>query len=178
MDLPVMADSRMDAIINAPCESIDLAAWVFGLTDREYQACSKDHIAAGSGFAPDGKRMSINVERIGSLIVQHYVEEISERRHCRLISVSDTFGPNVTARGQVGVLWEFFVEPIDATKTKFTNHVEVKAVSGFEDALRRQGITLEQAQQHTHGVLAPHNIEETLLFAKDIERKALDGRWR
>lgn len=29
MDLPVTADSRMDAIINAPCESIDLTAWVF-----------------------------------------------------------------------------------------------------------------------------------------------------
>ncbi|HWX27975.1 MAG TPA: hypothetical protein VNZ53_11155 [Steroidobacteraceae bacterium] len=35
MDLPVMADSRMDAIINAPCESIDLTAWVFGLTDKD-----------------------------------------------------------------------------------------------------------------------------------------------
>jgi hypothetical protein len=122
--------------------------------------------------------MSINVERIGSLIVQHYVEEISERRHCRLISLSDTFGPDISARGKVGVLWEFFIEPIDATKTKFINHVEVKAVLGFEDALRRQGVTLEQARQRAHSVLAPHNTEETLLFAKDIERKALDGRWR
>ena len=44
--------------------------------------------------------------------------------------------------------------------------------------LRRQGVTLEQAQQRAHGVLAPHNTEETLLFAEDIERKALAGRWR
>jgi hypothetical protein len=178
MDLPVMADSRMDAIIDAPCESIDLTAWVFGLTDKEYQACSKDHIAAAASLTADGRRMSINVERIGSLIVQHYVEDVAERRHCRLISVSDTFGPDIAARGQVGVLWEFFVEPVDATKAKFTNHVEVKAVSGFEDALRKQGVTLEQAQQRAHSVLAPHNTEETLLFAKDIERKALEGRWR
>jgi hypothetical protein len=84
MDLPVMADSRMDALINAPCETIDLTAWVFGLTDKEYQACSKDHIAAAASLARDGKRMSINVERIGSLIVQHYVEDISERGHCCL----------------------------------------------------------------------------------------------
>jgi hypothetical protein len=178
MDLPVMADSRMDAIINAPCESIDLTAWVFVLTDKDYQACSKDHIAAAASFTADGKRMSINVERIGSLIIQHYVEDIAERRHCRLISVSDTFGPDITARGQVGVRWEFFVEPIDVVKTKFTNHVEVKAVPGFDDALRRQGVTLEQARQRAQSVLAPHNTEETLLFATDIERKALAGRWR
>jgi hypothetical protein len=44
-------------------------------------------------------------------------------------------------------MWEFFVEQIDAAKTKFTNHVEVKAASGFEDALRRQRVTLEQAQR-------------------------------
>jgi len=81
MDLPVMADSRMDAIINAPCESIDLTAWVFELTDKDYQACSKDHIAAAASFTADGKRMSINVERIGSLLIQHYVENIAERRH-------------------------------------------------------------------------------------------------
>jgi hypothetical protein len=108
MDLPTMADSRMDPIINAPCESINLTGWVFGLTDEEYQACSKDHIAAASSFTPDGKRMSINVERIGSLIVQHYVEEISERCHCRLISVSDTFGPDTTGPGKVGVALGIF----------------------------------------------------------------------
>jgi hypothetical protein len=177
MDLPVMADSRMDAVIKAPCESIDLPAWVFGLADKEYQACSMDHIAAAASLTADGKRMSINVERIGSLIVQHYVEDVSERRHCRLISISDTFGPEIRARGQVGVMWEFFVEPIDATTTKFTNHVEVKAVAGFEDVLQRQGVTLDQARQRAQSVLAPHNTEETLLFAKDIERKALNGRW-
>jgi hypothetical protein len=45
MDLPVMVDPRMQAVINAPFETIDLTEWVFGLTDGEYQACSKDHIA-------------------------------------------------------------------------------------------------------------------------------------
>jgi hypothetical protein len=44
-------------------------------------------------------------------------------------------------------MWEFFVEPIDAAKTKFTNHVEVKAAAGFEDALRRQRVTVEQARR-------------------------------
>jgi hypothetical protein len=83
----------------------------------------------------------------------------------------------VSVRGQVGVMWEFFVEPIDATTTKFTNHVQVKAVTGYDEALHRQDVTLEQAQQRSQSVLVPHNAEETQLFAKDIERKALEGRW-
>jgi hypothetical protein len=177
MPLPIMADSRLEAVINAPFETIDLAAWVFGLSDREYQACSKDHIAAAAGVTPDGKRMSINVERIGRLIVQHYVEDISRPDHCRLISMSDAFGPDVTDRGEVGVMWEFFIEPIDATTTKFINHVEVRAVAGQEEALRRQGVTLEATRERMQGVLVPHNAGETALFAKDIERKALAGRW-
>ena len=177
MDLPIMADSSREAVIHAAFDTIDLTAWVFGLTDTEYQACSKDHIAAAAGITADGKRMSINVERIGSLIVQHYVEELAERNHCRLVSVSDSFGPEISSRGQVGVVWEFFVEPIDATTTKFTNHVEVTAVAGYEEALRRQGVTLEQAQQRAKSVLISHNVEETALFAQDIEHKALKGRW-
>jgi hypothetical protein len=177
MALPVMADSRIEALINAPFQSIDLADWVFGLTDKEYQACSKDHIAAAASATPGGKRMSINVERIGRLIVQHYVEEISLRDHCRLVSISDAFGPAVTDHGQIGVLWEFFIEPIGAKTTRFSNHVEVSAAADYEETLRRQGSSLANARQRMQSVLAPHNAEDTPLFAKDIERKAQEGRW-
>jgi hypothetical protein len=58
IDLPITADSCKDAIVSAPCESIDLVAWVFGLTDKEYQACSKDH----SHLMANGCR-----QRLGSL---------------------------------------------------------------------------------------------------------------
>ena len=177
MTVPILSDSTADAVIHAPVAAIDLTEWVFGLTDAEYRACSKDHIAAGTTVSPDGKRMSINVERIGRLIVQHYREAIAERRRCRLVSVSDTFGPDIGDRGQLGVLWEFRLEPIDATTTKFTNHVQVTAVPGWEEALGRQGVTLEQVQARSRAALLPHNAEETPLFARDIERKALEGRW-
>jgi hypothetical protein len=46
MDLPVFADSRMDAVINAPVDTIDLSEWLFGLTDEEYQVCSRTSVAA------------------------------------------------------------------------------------------------------------------------------------
>ena len=178
MDLPILADATLDVTINAPVDSIDLTDWVFGITDAEYQACSVNHIAAAATRTADGKRMSINIERVGRLIVEHYVEDIADRAHCRLISVSEAFGPGVDDRGQLGVLWEFSIEAVDDTTTTFTNHVQVSAVAGFEESLRQQGATLEQVQQRTAAALVPHNAEETPLFAKDIERKALAGRWQ
>jgi hypothetical protein len=42
----VIAKAVADATIHAPVGSIDLAEWVFTLTDSEYQACSRNHIAA------------------------------------------------------------------------------------------------------------------------------------
>ena len=175
MDLPILAEASLDVIINARVDSIDLADWVFGITDAEYQACSVNHIAAAATHTAEGKRMSINVERVGRLIIQHYIEDIAERAHCRLISVSDAFGPGIDDHSRLGVLWEFWIEAVDDTTTKFTNHIRVSAAAGYDEAL--QGAVLEQAQRRTAAALQPHNAEETPLFARDIERKALAGRW-
>ena len=42
--------------------------------DGEYQWCSPAHCASAATIAPDGRRMSINVEIVGStMMVQHYV---------------------------------------------------------------------------------------------------------
>jgi hypothetical protein len=46
MDMPVLVDSCMDAAINAPGDTIDLSEWMFGLTDEEYQECSRTSVAA------------------------------------------------------------------------------------------------------------------------------------
>lgn len=178
MTPPIMAECSAEAIIHAAADTIDLTDWVFTLTDGEYQACSKDHIAAAATRAPDGRRMSINVERIGRLLVQHYVEEVTERKHCRLVSLSDTFGPGVFDQDRSDVVWEFSVELIDEVTCRFTNHVRTSAVPGWENALQRQGISLEEAQKRTHDYLVAHNAEETPLFAKDIQNKAIEGRFR
>ena len=91
----VIAKSTAEATIAAPVESIDLADWVFTLTDAEYQACSVNHIACAATTTPDGRRMSINVERVGNLMVQHYVDDAASRDHCRLVSLSDSIGPDI-----------------------------------------------------------------------------------
>ena len=75
-----IVDWSFTATINAPIEKIDIPAWCFDLTEREYQDCSPAHVSTGSTTAPDGRRMSINVEIIGgSLMVQHYVETLGRK---------------------------------------------------------------------------------------------------
>jgi len=91
----IITESTSTAIINAPIEFVDIADWVFTLPDAEYQRCSTAHIAAGFTTSDDGRRMSLNVETIGgNLMVQHYVEDIGEKHHVRLLSTSDVIGPN------------------------------------------------------------------------------------
>ncbi|MEV0642370.1 hypothetical protein AB0I77_47150 [Streptomyces sp. NPDC050619] len=83
---------------------------MLNLPDAEYQRCAPgEHIAAGRTTTDDGRPMSINVESIGAtLVIQHYVAEVHEPRHCHLVSLSDA----QTAQGWVKVqaTWDMRVE--------------------------------------------------------------------
>ena len=173
----LIAKSSAQANISAPLTSIDLTEWVFTLTDSEYQACSRNHIAAASTFTPDGKRMSINVEHVGNLLVQHYIEDVTERSSCRLVSLSDSIGPDIGSRTKVVVIWSFVVEEIDPRTTLFTNTVEVRTAPGYLEALEARGVPFAAASAAAQEAVIEHNNEETPLFARDIEGKALAGRW-
>src|SRR6266404_5857169 len=89
----LLVRSSAKAVIHAPVDKIDIPEWLFALTDEEYQRCSVAHIAAGATRTPDSsKRIEINVEKVGpGLMVQHWTEDIAEKQHCRLVSLSDMF---------------------------------------------------------------------------------------
>ena len=58
--------------LNQRSDELDLEAWLFGLSDSDYQACAKGHQGAGV-FTDEQGRGMVNVESIGgNLIVQHY----------------------------------------------------------------------------------------------------------
>jgi len=82
----ILSQSAFSHVIDVPFEKVDIAKWLFTLPDAEYQRCAPpDHIAAGATFTDDGRRMSINVEMIGTgLVVQHYVGDITEAASCRI----------------------------------------------------------------------------------------------
>lgn len=167
-----IGDSSFTAIINAPMHKIDIPAWCFGLSERDYQDCSPAHIAAGFTTAPDGRRMSINVETVGgTLMVQHYVETLGQKDHLILDSTSDVFTPN--GRTTIHVTWELSVKETDGGKVEFTNRVRSYATDEFMSLLERQGIPFEQFRAQRQPASIAHNKSETPLYAASIERAAL-----
>ncbi len=117
--------------------------------------------------------MSLNVESIGgSIVVQHYVEDIAQPHHCRVISLSDVFSPN--GRTKVKVTWELSVKPIDANTSEFTNHVHGDATPEFRAFLDEHGLPYESAQQARQLASTAHNRIETPLFAR-VSKSMLCG---
>lgn len=168
-----IVDSSFTAIINAPIDQVDIASWCFNLPEHEYRACSPAHISAGFTVAPDGKRMSINVEVIGgSLMVQHYVEMLGRKDHLILDSDSDVFTPS--GRTTIHVTWELSVKEVDKGRCEFTNRVQSFATEEMLTFLDRQGIPFDQFRAQRQPASIAHNRGETPLFAASIERAALN----
>ena len=167
-----LVESSFSATIHAPIERVDIPTWCFTLPESEYQACSPAHCSAGSTTAPDGRRMSINVEILGgSLMVQHYIEEIALPDHLRLVSNSDVFTP--TGRIKIGVIWDLSAKRIDDESCEFTNTVHSSATPELIDFLGMQGIPWEVFRAARKPISEAHNRQETPQFAKSIECHAL-----
>lgn len=172
MEDNILVQSSFSATIHAPIEKIDIPTWCFTLPEAEYQACSPAHCSAGATTAPDGRRMSINVEILGgSLMVQHYIEEVGQPDHLRLVSNSDVFTP--AGRTKIGVIWDLAVRRIDEKTCEFTNTVHSSVTPELAEFLGRQGIPLEVFRTGRRPISEAHNQLETPLFAKSIERHAL-----
>jgi hypothetical protein len=133
-----------------------------GDADDEYQRCSPAYVATGATHSPDGRRVTINVEVLGgSILVSHFKEEITDKHHVRLASVSDSFTP--TGRTTLHVIWDMSVKYIHSRPTE-----------EFLEFLAKQGIPFEQFKQARQPVSAAHNRQETPLFAASIERASLN----
>ncbi|TWR24981.1 hypothetical protein FPZ42_14605 [Mucilaginibacter achroorhodeus] len=172
-----LSHSTVKAIINAPIEKINIADWLLNLPDAEYQKCSVNHIAAGATTTYDGQPMSINVEMIGdALVIQHYVATEYRADYCRMLSLSDVIGKN--GRSKVQVLWELKATAIDENSSEYTNEIHATATPEFFSFTKEHGISLAEAAAARQAASDIHNHEETPLFAKSIEHKALTGTYK
>jgi hypothetical protein len=174
----ILAQSTAKSKIDAPVNAIDITDWLFNVDELEYNNCtpvSKSHLSAGFTHAPDGKRMSINVEDVGgALIVEHYVEDVSEKLHCRVVSTSDLLiGREYTT---AKVIWELIATPVDGNHSEFVNNVWVYTTEKYDQFLDAHRIPYEQARTAFQSAVDAHNAEETPYFAAAIERKALKNR--
>ncbi|EGY00597.1 hypothetical protein AZA_89356 [Nitrospirillum viridazoti Y2] len=169
----ILSQSAYSHEVDVPIEKIDIADWLFTLPEAEYlRCCAPDHIAAGVTTTDDGRRMSINVEMIGTgLVVQHYVAEEAGKTYCRMNSISDVFTAN--GRTQVNVVWELMAEAIDGNRTRYTNRVTAHPTDAFMDFLAQHGVAYEDAAAARQAAGGDHNRRETPLFAESIARHAL-----
>lgn len=168
-----LSSSAFSHVIAVPIEKIDIAKWLFTLSEAEYQrCCPPDHISCGTTSTDDGMPMSINVEMIGqTLMIQHYAAETMTPHLCRMVSTSDAVTPN--GRTRVQVIWTLSVKPVDATHCEYTNSVVAHPTQAFMNFIAEHGVSFEQAaaaRQHDGG---DHNRRETPLFAESIAQHAL-----
>jgi hypothetical protein len=172
----VLVRSERTAVVQAPIEQVDIANWLLNLPDAEYQrCCPPDHIAAGSTTTDDGRPMSINVEEIGGgLMVQHYVAEVAQPRHCRMVSLSDVQTPLGWTKTQV--IWDLSVTALDAGTCQYTNLVLSYPTRAFLNILTKAGQTFEDVAADRQAATDNHNQRETALYAVSIQRAALTRR--
>jgi len=172
---PLFLRSASKAIIDAPVDTIDIPEWLFTLTDKEYQQCSVAHIAGGATWSPDGKRVSINVEMIGPvLLVQHWTEDVADKKHSRLVSWSDMFAQQQRAKLQL--VWDMAVKPLSAISCEFTNSLSLFETDDLIAFVESSGGPAEQVRETLRSTIDAHNAEETPNFAKSVEKKALSSR--
>lgn len=171
-----LSQSEVKAIINAPIEKVNIADWLLNLPDAEYQRCSTKHIGAAISSTFDGQPVSLNVETIGeALMVQHYVALVYQPDYCKMLSVSDAISSN--GRTKVQVLWELRATKIDENTCEYSNTIHATATPEFFDFIKEHNISLGKAQESRQLASDEHNREETPLFAKSIENKALTGKY-
>jgi len=88
--------------------------------------------------------MSINVEMIGkTLMVQHYVAEVTTPTLCRMVSTSDAFTPNGHTRVQV--IWTLSAKQVDDKTCEYTNCVVAHPTVEFMDFIAKHNISFEEA---------------------------------
>ncbi|MGD9526105.1 hypothetical protein [Pseudonocardia sp.] len=150
------------AHLDVPCTDIDLTAWIFGLSDAEYQACARGHRAAGV-FADEEGRGTVNVEAIGgNLVIQHYRAVRTERDGVEMHSAASRVYLLHLVPVTATVGWWLAAAPTGAATSELTCTVEV----GLHPVVQALGRLMALGT-----FLRRHVEEETQLFAADIERK-------
>ena len=119
--------------------------------------------------------MSINVETIGGgLMVQHYVEDISKKDHCRVLSTSDVLTPSGWTK--IKVIWELSVKAIDKDSCELTNRVMGSSTPEFLHYSAKSGIPFESAKQSLDVSAPAHNAQRHPSSPRVSKRRRLRRR--
>ena len=160
----LLAGATSEVRMNVPARALDLPSWIFSLSDTEYQRCSRGHFGSGTSTLPDGRRTSVNVESVGGhLAVQHYVEEVSEPDHVKLVSRRSDAWLFHVLHIHPSVTWDMRLIPASADSCIFRCSVSVEHPSVFIKAAAF--LTLFPY------FVKRHDDEEAKLFAESLARR-------
>ncbi len=150
------------AALDVPSDAVDVEAWLFALSDADYQACAAGHRGAGVSSDALGWGM-VNVESIGgNLIVQHYRCVQADRGSVEMYSPASRVYLLHLVPVTAAVRWTVAVTPRSATASELTCVVEVDLPAGLG---LLAGLSL------LGRFLGRHVAEEARGFADDIGRK-------
>ncbi|WP_433605650.1 ester cyclase [Prescottella agglutinans] len=178
MSTRVLSDSTYTHVVDVAADRVDIGEWLFSLSEAEYRrCCPPDHITTGVGATSDGHPMAIGVETIGDvLMIHHFVGEVAEPHHCRMVSTSEA----VAAEGRttVEVIWELRAEPTDDGRCTVTDRIAVIPTGDYFAFLDHHGITFEDAAAACHAACSDHTRREVPLLAASIARRASSANGR
>jgi hypothetical protein len=153
-------------LIKYPAQRINLGQWIATMTDRDYQACSRAHRAAGT-FREGGTLGMVNVESVGgNLLVQHYRAEKLAADLVIMRSTNTRVYISHLVPATIEVIWTLEAKPSDAQSTLFSCSVETRMTPL---------LSLLSTATLLPIFLRRHTEEETLGFAADISRKVSQG---
>lgn len=143
--------------------ALDLADWIFGMTDEEYQACARGHHAMG--VIGGARRLGlVNVEQIATtLLIQHYATQVAEPAHVRFVSAATEGLLMRTVPTTVSVWWDMTIVPGDRSGSS-----ELCCSIGFEAPA---WVNVAGALIGNTHFLRKHLVEETAGFSRDITHK-------
>jgi hypothetical protein len=150
--------SSSQTVLNHPADRIDLIQWLSTMSDRDYQACSRGHRAAGT-FREGGTLGMVNVESVGgNLLIQHYFAVQSAANRVVMHSKNTRVYVAHIFPTTIEVIWTVEVEPKDSQRAIFRCTVEIRMPTLLR-ALSTLSLLPFFLRQHTRG--------ETVGFAED-----------
>lgn len=160
----ILADAVDSTLIDVPCSEINLPAWLWEMIDIEYQRCSNSHWAMGISRSSHTKPVSINVETVGGhLMIQHFVEDISQPDHLSLVSERSDLYIFHLIHTHMTVIWEMTVTQSERERALFTCRVIAESRSWFLKLLSWISLAPFFVKKHVEG--------ETVTFAESIAGK-------
>ncbi len=143
-------------------EAIDLADWLFELTDSEYQACARGHRAAGVTGGAKRSGM-VNVESIGgTLLIQHYAPTVAEADRVTMVSRATRAYIMHVFPVSIGVVWDMRIKADGADASRFQCSIDIDFPLPVQILGYFVGASL---------AIRSHLVEETNGFARDMLRK-------